>query len=238
VALVSRSVADPPRRRRVLMRAWAPLALVLVAGPALAAIDVDLRGYTAADRAGAAVPVTGRAFAERRKADGPETPLVGASVVAFPRSEALLRRLEQLREGARDSANAYRDAALLMQRAREAYERELWDAGAPQLVRNAVVDSSGRFDLGRLPEGRWIVVAVWDQLVSSKGAKPDSKDRGVYLPPARLTGYRSRLVWLREVAVNRADPAALELTDRNVWFTGVVEERMRDASPPAGRRPR
>lgn len=220
------------------MRAWAPLGLLLVAWPALAAVDVDLTGYTAADRAGAAGAVTGRAFAERRKVDGPDTPLVGTSVVAVPRSEALLRRLEQLREGARDSAGAYREAALLMQRAREAYERELWDAGAPQLVRNALVDSTGRFDLGRLPEGRWIIIAVWDRVVNSKGAKPDSKDRGLYLPTPRLTGYRSRLVWLREVAVHRADPAALELTDRNVWFTGVVEERVQDAGSKPSRRPR
>jgi len=237
MALVPRPVANPSDRRRV-MRAWAPLALALVAGPALAAIDVDLTGYTAAERAGAAVPVTGRAFAERRKPDVPDTPLVGASVVALPRSEALIRRLEQLRDGARDSASAYREAARLMQRAREAYERELWNAGAAQLVRNAVVDSTGRFDLGQLPEGRWIVVAVWDRLVSATGAKPDTKDRGVYLPPTRLTGYRSRLVWLRDVAVSRADQPTLELTDRNVWFTGVVEERVQDAGPPPGRRPR
>ena len=221
------------------MRLWAVLAVALVASPAAAAIDVDLARYTQAERAGAAAAVTGRAFAERRKVDGPDTPLVGASVVAVPRSEALLRRLEQLREGARGSANAYREAALLMQRAREAYERELWEAGAPQLVRNAVVDATGRFDLGRLPEGRWIILAVWDQLVTTKaGARPDTRERGVYLPTPRLTGYRSRLLWLREVSVDRADPAALELTDRNVWFSGVVEERMKDAGPATGRRPR
>ena len=217
---------------------WPLLALPLIAGPATAAIDVDLTRYTDAERTGAAVAVTGRVFAERRKVDGAELPLAGASVVAVPRSEALLRRFEHLREGARESATAYRDAALLMQRAREAYERELWEAGAPQLVRNAVVDSTGRFDLGSLPEGRWIVVAVWDRAVNAKAAKPDNKERGVYLPTPRLTGYRARLVWLREVAVSRADPASLELTDRNVWFSGVVEERVQDAGPPTGRRPR
>jgi hypothetical protein len=220
------------------MGAWLALAWLLAAGTALAAIDVDLTGYTAAERSGAAATVTGRAFAERRKPDGPDTPLVGANVVAMPRSEALLRRFEQLREGARESANAYRDAALQMQRAREAYERELWDAGAPQLVRNAVVDASGRFDLGQLPEGRWLIVASWDLPVNAKGPRQDSRERGAYLPSPRLTGYRSRLVWVREVAVTRADPAALELTDRNVWFTGVVEERVQDAGPPVGRRPR
>jgi hypothetical protein len=216
------------------MRAWAPLALGLVAVPALAAVDVDLTGYAAAERAGAAVPVTGRAFAERPKPDAPDTPLVGATVVALPRSEALLRRLEQLREGARDSANAYRGAALLMQRAREAYERELWDAGAPELVRNAVVDSSGRFDLGRLPEGRWIIVAVWDRTVhsqSAKSARKERRERELYLPAPRLTGYRSRLVWLRELVLSGAQTAALEFTDRNVWFSGVVEERTQDAGP-------
>ena len=217
---------------------WPLLALSLIAKPATAAIDVDVTRYTDAERTGAAVAVTGRVFAERRKVDGAELPLAGASVVAVPRSEALLRRFEQLREGARESATAYRDAALLMQRAREAYERQLWEAGAPQLVRNAVVDSTGRFDLGSLPEGRWIVVAIWDRAVNAKAAKQDSKERGVYLPTPRLTGYRARLVWLREVAVSRADPASLELTDRNVWFSGVVEERVQDAGPPTGRRPR
>jgi hypothetical protein len=217
---------------------WPLLALPLIAGSATAAVDVDLTRYTDAERTGAAVAVTGRVFAERRKVDGAELPLAGASVVAVPRSEALLRRFEHLREGARESATAYRDAALLMQRAREAYERELWEAGAPQLVRNAVVDSTGRFDLGSLPEGRWIVVAIWDRAVNAKAAKPDSKERGLYLPTPRLTGYRARLVWLREVAVSRADPASLELTDRNVWFSGVVEERVQDAGPPTGRRPR
>jgi len=217
---------------------WSLLALPLIAGPATAAIDVDVTRYTDAERTGAAVAVTGRVFAERRKVDGAELPLAGTSVVAVPRSEALLRRFEQLREGARESATAYRDAAIQMQRAREAYERQLWEAGAPQLVRNAVVDSTGRFDLGSLPEGRWIVVAIWDRAVNAKAGKPDSKERGVYLPSPRLTGYRARLVWLREVAVNRADPASLELTDRNVWFSGVVEERIQDAGPPTGRRPR
>jgi hypothetical protein len=217
---------------------WPLLALPLIAGQATGAIDVDLRRYTDAERTGAAVAVTGRVFAERRKVDGAELPLAGASVVAVPRSEALLRRLEHLREGARESATAFREAAKLMQRAREAYERELWEAGAPQLVRNAVVDSTGRFELGSLPEGRWIVVAVWDHAVNAKTAKPGNKDRGVYLPTPRLTGYRARLVWVREVAVSRADPASLELTDRNVWFSGVVEERVQDAGPPTGRRPR
>ena len=125
--MVPRPLADATAKRRALMRAWTVLALILAAGPAAAAVDVDLTRYTAADRAGAAVAVTGRAFAERPKADAPDTPLVGTSVVAVPRSESLLRRLEQLRDRARDSATAFREAAALMQRARETYERQLWE---------------------------------------------------------------------------------------------------------------
>src|SRR5688572_19715437 len=87
VAMVPRPVAHATAGRRALMRGWAALALVLVAGPAAAVVDVDLTRYLAADRAGAAVAVTGRAFAERPKPDAPDTPLVGATVVAVPRSE-------------------------------------------------------------------------------------------------------------------------------------------------------
>ena len=79
-----------------------------------------------------------------------------------------------------------------------------------------------------------MILAVWDRTVHSRTVKPERrerKERELYLPAQRLTGYRSRLVWLQEVAVSRADPAALELTDRNVWFTGVMEERLQDAGP-------
>jgi hypothetical protein len=209
----------------------AALVLMLFVGPAAAAVDVDLKPYADAERAGAAVGVTGRAYAERRKPDAPDTPLAGATVVALPRSEALLRRLQQLREGARGSAPAYKDAAGLMQKAREAYERELWEAGAADLVRATVVDASGRFDLGRLPEGRWIIVGTWDQRLDARAPKPGRKERETYVQTPRLVGFRSRLVWLQDVDVSRTERPELRLTDRNVWFTGVVEERVLDAGP-------
>jgi hypothetical protein len=207
------------------------LAVALLAGSAAAAVDVDLRPYVEADRAGAAAVVAGKAYAERRKPDGPDTPLAGATLVALPRSEALVRRLEQLRAGARDSAAAYRQAAKLMQTAREAYERELWEAGGADLVRTAVVDAAGRFELSSLPEGRWIIVATWDELVDVRGPKTNRKERATFIRTPRLVGFRSRLIWLRDVGVTRNQRADLELTDRNVWFTGVVEERVLDAGP-------
>ena len=213
------------------MRAWAALALVLVAGPVIAAVDVDLKRYTDADRAGATASVGGRAYAERRKPDAPDTPLTGTTVVAVPRSEALVRRLQQLRDGARESAPAYREAATLMQKAREAYEKELWTAGAAELVRTAVVDAAGRFDLGPLPEGPWLILGTWEQFVEAHAAKSARREREIYIGRPPLVGFRSRLVWLRDVVVSRTEGAELELTDRNVWFTGVVEERVLDAGP-------
>ena len=215
------------------MRAWAVLTLALIAGPVSAAVDVDLQRYADAARSGAAAVVSGRAYAERRTPDSPDTPLAGTTIVAMPWSEGVARRLEQLREGARASAAAYRDAASLMQKAREDYERALWDAGAADLVLTAVVDAAGRFNLGPLPEGRWLVLGTSDHFHEVQGPKAARGDGAMYAPRRRLVGYRSRLVWLREVAVTPARPAELELTDRNVWFTGVVEERMLD---PARRR--
>jgi hypothetical protein len=44
-----------------------------------------------------------------------------------------------------------------------------------------------------------------------------------------MIGYDAVTVWVRElrVAAGRGEP--IELTDRNAWFTGVVEERVLDA---------
>jgi hypothetical protein len=212
------------------MKLVVPLTLLaLLTAPALGAVDVDVKPYMEAERAGAAAPVRGRIYAERRKPSGPDRPLVGAVVVALPRSDALMARLQELRSGARDSSPAYRDAADLMQKAREAYEKQLWEAGGADLVRSATVDDEGRFDLGKLPEGRWILLARWDEFISAKTAKAPRKDRDMYLNKPRLVGFKSRLVWVREVAVTSAPTADIELTDRNVWFTGVVEDRVLDA---------
>jgi hypothetical protein len=215
--------------RGAQMKILAIMALAMLAAPAVAAVDVDVKPYVEADRAGAGAVVRGRVYAERRKPAGPDTPLAGATVIAMPRSDALVTRLQQLRDGARESAPAYRDAAERMQKARELYEKELWEAGAADLVRAVTADADGRFDLGKLPDGRWIILAKWDEFKPAKASKAPRKDREMYVGNARLVGFRSRLVWLREVAVGGAPAAEIELTDRNVWFTGVVEERVLDA---------
>jgi hypothetical protein len=139
--------------------------------------------------------------------------------------------MQQLKEDARTSAASYRGAALLIQKAREAYEKELWQAGAPDLVRATTVDADGRFDLGPLPEGRWLVIGTWDQFHAVKAPRASGPDRDKYVRDPRLYGFRERMLWVREIVLTRAEPAELELTDRNVWFNGVVEDRALDAGP-------
>jgi hypothetical protein len=205
--------------------------LALAAGSATAALDVDLQRYAEASRAGAEAEVSGRAYAEPRKPNAPDVPLKGAAVVAVPHSDQLIHRLEALRSGARASPTAYRQTASLMQKTRAAYEQDLWEAGAADLVHSAVVDAEGRFDLGHLPEGRWLVLATWDEFVEARGARTERRERNTYLAHPRLVGYRSRLVWLRALTVRRGEAAALDFNDRNVWFSGVIEERVLDAGP-------
>lgn len=206
-------------------------ALLVVTASAALALDVDLKAYDDARRRGETATIAGRVYAERRRPNAPEVPLARAVVVALPRSEALLRRLDELRAHARDSATAYRDAATQMRVAREAYEREVWQAGAADLVRSTVVDADGRFELADLPAGRWMVWGTHSEFVESRSPKGQPRERERFRLPPRLIGYYTERAWLREVETAPGAPATVELTDRNVWFSGVVEDRVLDAGP-------
>ena len=43
--------------------------------------------------------------------------------------------------------------------------------------------------------------------------------------PDRLAGYHVVTYWLLPLTLGPGAPETIELTDRNVWFTGVVESR-------------
>jgi hypothetical protein len=206
-------------------------ALLLLGATAAVALDVDVTAYEDARRRGETAAIAGRVYAERRKPNAPDAPLARAVVVALPRSEALLRRLGELRAHALDSAAAYRDAATQMRRAREAYERELWQAGGADLVRTTVVDGDGGFAFPDLPAGRWLVWASHADFQETRSPKTPPRERERFRLPPRLVGYYTERAWLREVDTAPGVPATLDLTDRNVWFSGVVEDRVRDAGP-------
>src|SRR5947209_8758555 len=130
------------------------LAAVLIFASVAAAPDADVRvdAQRHAAAAGAVGTVTGHAWEERRKPGGVAQPLGGAVVTLVPHSSALTAQLEGIRTRSRDSATAYRASARAIRLAREAYEKALWEAGAADLVRTSVVDTTGGFRVD-LPAG-------------------------------------------------------------------------------------
>jgi hypothetical protein len=211
------------------------LGLLLAQPPALLAWDVAPDRYRAAAAAGQVGSVTGRVYDERRRPDGADQAFAGAAVTLMPRSAEFLRKLESVKSTARTSLPDYRAAAPAIQALKAAYERDLWESGAADLVVGAVTASDGRFSVENLPAGPWVLIVVRSVTtdVHHKEAATAKKERGVYAPGTHLTGYRRLTIWLREVTVSGDRTESLDLIDRGAWFSGVVEER----APNEGGRP-
>jgi hypothetical protein len=225
------------------MRA-AGLALLLVGGAA-EALDVSVEPYREAQRTGALGAVAGRVAAEPRTPGGLPQPFIGTTVMLLPRSEVLVSELQALRDGSRESSRAFAEAAPAMRKAQEAYERELLEVGAPDLTPLVLVDRDGSFRIDDVPAGAWVLiawhgvpVAVSEPKPKSRspkpnqpdmsGLKPRSRPRNPYQPRPRLQGYQPVTVWLQTLTVAGGATATVELTDRNGWFRGVIEERVLD----------
>lgn len=210
------------------------LAALLLAASAAHALDVDLEVYRAARRSGAVGAVAGGALAESRTPRGAASPLTGTTVALLPRSDAVLIRLEQLKERSRDSSTAFTTAVPAMQTTRERYERALWEMGAPDLTTMVLVDAAGGFRFDEVPAGAWLVIA-WHSVAMDVGGgekvKPrelKSRERGTFRPQPRMRGFQSVTIWLRPLMVTAGTTTSVELTDRNGWFRGVIEERLLD----------
>ena len=195
------------------------------------ALDVFPGQYRAAAAAGAVGSVTGRVYEERRKPDGPDQPLAGAAVTLLPRSAQFLEKLEAVKRTSRNSMNDYRAAAPAIQTLKAAYEKELWESGAVDLVMGTVVTSDGRFSVENLPAGDWLLFVTTSAATDTKVVEPKSskKDRGVYVPGTHLTGYQRLTIWLREITVSGGRAENVELIGRGAWFSGVVEEKAPNA---------
>ena len=195
------------------------------------ALDVLPGQYRAAAAAGAVGSVTGRVYEERRKPDGPDQPLAGAAVTLLPRSAQFLEKLEAVKRTSRNSMNDYRAAAPAIQTLKAAYEKDLWESGAVDLVMGTVVAPDGRFSVENLPAGDWLLFVTTSAATDTKVVEPKSskKDRGIYVPGTHLTGYQRLTIWLREITVSGGRAENVELIGRGAWFSGVVEERAPNA---------
>jgi hypothetical protein len=220
--------ASVTERARTVIRRVLSLGLLVTAVASVQAVELRADPYRAAAAAGSVGTVTGRVYGEGRRPKMADQPLAGAAVILLPRSTEVLQKLEEIKRAARTSADDYRAAAPAILRVRRAYEKELWESGAADLVKATVVDAGGRFAVADLPAGDWLLI-VTHTVTIAKHAGAASKQRGVYAPGTRLTGYQRVTVWLREVTVSSGSSTNVELTERGAWFAGVVEERAPDA---------
>lgn len=217
---------------------WAATAL------AQKGLDAPIERYREAAGGRELGAVKGRAFQERRRPSVPDTPLTGTTIALLPRSESWLIHLQAIKHGARDSMDAYREAVTVVRRSREAYEKSLLEAGAGDLPQAATVDSGGTFVLEGVPAGPWILLASRSTYVGRmrpERADPTSRP-GVlpppFLPQDRVIGYDVVTYWLRELTIVAGAVEAIDLTDRNIWLTGVAESRKGPRLPDQPYQPR
>jgi len=232
VALGAQSLAHTTRRGGAAVIACALAAVVALGSVAAGSVaDVRVDAYRQAASLEAVGTVTGHAREERRRPGDIERPLVGTVVTLVPHSSALLARLEEIRTHARDSASAYRASGRALRLAREAYEKALWEAGAADFVRASVVDAAGGFRMEDLPAGAWLLIATRSVFTDRASPRIAKRERETYAPALRLRGFNVVSVWVRALTVSAGRTEEVELMDRNVWFTGIEEERALDAGP-------
>lgn len=208
-------------RRRLLLLAMAASAAIGAADPRAPRrppLDVDIAKYPS----GATARVSGRAYEERRLPSAPDTPLAGASLTLLPRSETLLTRLAALKAGARDSTASYRGAIAAMRAAIDDLGHALRDSDGERLIVAGTVDPEGRFSFD-VPPGEWVLLAWHAAFVDTPSAVTHRRERQMYRLEMPLEGYRAVKFWVRDVSAVAGGPGTIELTDRNVWFSGVEE---------------
>lgn len=199
------------------------MVALIVAVAASHAAGVDLDVYLTAARSGVAGEVAGRAYEERRRLDLPEQPLPDTTVTLLPSSDALLRHLEDLKRGARDSHEAFRSAVPRMLQAQEQHERAVRSAGGDRLVHTAGVAADGTFTVPAVPAGAWVLIARHDTVVVKSRHEGPRKQRDTFRFGPAFAGYRTVRLWVHELRVDGGAVVSVALTDRNVWFSGVVE---------------
>ncbi len=182
--------------------------------------------------------VSGRAYQERARPTAADLPLPGVEVMVVPRSDAFLERLESIKAHARDSLQNYETAATELQLARDAYERELQASGRAGTVFKTAVKPDGTFSVANVPLGSWTIIGVKSVVLRQDRnlERKLDKDASTFIPVPRLKAVRDLTMWVKDLTVASGEPVIVELTDRNLWFSGVLEERkmLRPAPPKSG----
>jgi hypothetical protein len=212
--------------------------VVALAAPALAQTSATLETLRQRSLANAVGIVEGRAYLERSKPSAPDEPLAGVSLLFLPRADELLAALEETKREARESMRGFRDAAPTVRHALEEHEMRLWRAGYPEAAVRVGADADGKFRVD-LPAGAWLLVAQRSVFVPVQTARdaPAPPATAIdalarystnayqhFLPTTRLTGFDAVSIWLRELTLAQGETLSVELHDRGVWLSGVIEE--------------
>jgi hypothetical protein len=205
---------------------------VLTTAVALGAPAPPVHSYRTAARCGEIGLVSVRAYTERLKPDAADLPIKEVVVTLIPYSEALIADLERVKAHARDSLASHRAVAREVRRLEEAYEQSVWEAGAADLVQSSLVGPEGRASFSEVPAGHWILWARHEVATPLPLHKAKKGEKQMFNLGPAMVGYRTARYWMLPLTVSGGEEATMELTDRNVWLTGVIEEMMRqDATP-------
>lgn len=203
---------------------------LVLEGPAHA-LDVSTRAYQAAGAGGRVGVVAGRAVEEAPRRGTPDLPMSGFSVTLVPRSAEFLARLRAIADQGRTEPAAYSRTATALVDARRDYERALAKEGAAELVMYGPVSADGSFEVRDVPAGEWLLVALRPVFVARPSPDRKPKDKEMFAPGARISGYYAVAVWVRELSVLAGEETFVALTDRNTMMTAIEEKPV----PSAGR---
>jgi hypothetical protein len=144
-----------------------------------------------------------------------------------------MTELDRRKELARSSMAAYREAGPGIEKLLGAYVKALGRAGADSLALSTEVASDGTFRFDAVPQGPWLLVARQSlpgrRVHASRRPRIDPRQPFVQGPI--ITSHSVVSFWLIPEEVRAGIPLTVELTDRNIWHTGVLEE----TSPASGR---
>ena len=178
-----------------------------------------------AREAGALGEVRGQAWAEPTRQGGPPVPDSSVSVLLLPYSTALEAQLDAVKSSQRDSLRDFADAGSRVETARAGYESALRFAGGGELIRGEVTDQQGQVRLTGLPAGEWLLLGWKEAGHSTKRFRMPPRDARKFPDVPTSMDYTMMDYWRLRVTVRAGEASEVTLTDRNVWLTGLKEER-------------